>query len=383
MSAKQDYCLFPRKLQSGKEIYYYSFYDESNRRRYRSTGCASYKAAAQYCNKLLREDRLGNESTPTLKDFTKEMFLRDKCPITRQKTIRGYKVAAATLLQKRIILVRHIWPCFGDIRMNQVKEYDLEEWLMDQKEHGYSSSYVNAFIKTLRQIFSFAKKRRVIHNNPVEEIQVYKLITKEKGILTDQEVNRLFNSNETNAHWKNAPRIRTLLLLAAATGMRLGEIQALHHEQIHENGIFIDRSWSAIEGLKTTKTGKSRFMPVAKKLLAQLKTVSENDIGLVFHNDKNRHKPLYKKRIYRVFYEGLKLIGINKSERTERNITFHSWRHFANTYLKNAGINKDVIMNAIGHETKAMHEHYYHSLPHDNKEITTLQESIIGGKYAI
>ena len=46
--------------------------------------------------------------------------------------------------------------------------------------------------------------------------------------------------------------------------------------------------------------------------------------------------------------------------RTSNDLTFHSLRNTAVSLMKNAGIPEGVVMELIGHESKAMSAHYTH-----------------------
>ena len=51
-------------------------------------------------------------------------------------------------------------------------------------------------------------------------------------------------------------------------------------------------------------------------------------------------------------------IGITEHERVERNLIFHSWRHFFNTYLRSRGVPDAKIQAITGHRTQELTEHY-------------------------
>ena len=58
--------------------------------------------------------------------------------------------------------------------------------------------------------------------------------------------------------------------LAMHTGMRAGEIVALRDVDIGENCIYLQHSWSNYDGLKSTKSGKSRIVYIYEKNLLEL-----------------------------------------------------------------------------------------------------------------
>ena len=48
------------------------------------------------------------------------------------------------------------------------------------------------------------------------------------------------------------------------------------------------------------------------------------------------------------------------AKRAANGLSFHSLRHTAVSLLKDAGIPEAVVMELVGHESKAMRAHYTH-----------------------
>ena len=57
------------------------------------------------------------------------------------------------------------------------------------------------------------------------------------------------------------------------------------------------------------------------------------------------------------FYKALEQIGVSEAERKDRNIVFHSLRHFCATILKQRA-DKETVMAIMGHKTGDMTDHY-------------------------
>ena len=49
-------------------------------------------------------------------------------------------------------------------------------------------------------------------------------------------------------------------------------------------------------------------------------------------------KPYDKKAVSKALYRALAKAGVDESQRSARNLTFHSWRYLFNTYLRAANI---------------------------------------------
>ena len=78
-------------------------------------------------------------------------------------------------------------------------------------------------------------------------------------------------------------------------------------------------------------------------------------------------------------YRALERMGISKQERKERNICFHSWRHFFNTSMRAGNISDAKTQAITGHSTLEMTERYTHFTHEDLKEVNRIQIAIIEG----
>ena len=69
---KASYTIFARKLKSGK-VYYFQTYDPNGRRLpARSTGKRTRSEARQFCDALLKAERLTSPDCPTLEAWVKD-----------------------------------------------------------------------------------------------------------------------------------------------------------------------------------------------------------------------------------------------------------------------------------------------------------------------
>jgi integrase len=99
----------------------------------------------------------------------------------------------------------------------------------------------------------------------MENIELFAIKTVEKGILTREELLRLFTFIEKNENviWKSKMHY-ILNLTAVTTGMRLGELLALKYEMVKPNSITVAYSWSESDRLKCPKNGKTRTIPISE-----------------------------------------------------------------------------------------------------------------------
>jgi len=88
---------------------------------------------------------------------------------------------------------------------------------------------------------------------------------------------------------------------------------------------------------------------------------------------KDRSTPIRNEEVSRALYNALKQIGIYEKERTQRNITFHSWRYFYNSLLRGR-IHDSKLQRLTGHKTDEMTEHYTRFNIDDFRDVKEIQE---------
>jgi integrase len=203
-------------------------------------------------------------------------------------------------------------------------------------------------------------------------LKPFKVDSSEKGILTREELMKLFKEENRDHIWPEELHF-IINYLAASTGLRIGEILALRTKSISNNQLIVTNSYSPEDGLKSTKNGKTRIIPLNQKLKDMLVDLckGKQDDAFLF-SSSNGQKPMCHKTIYRRFWHALEIVGISKEERKRRNITFHSYRHGVNTMLLEKGLLPETVRLMLGHSAPSMTAHYSHiQLP----DIIKIQEN--------
>ena len=152
--------------------------------------------------------------------------------------------------------------------------------------------------------------------------------------------------------------------------MRLGEVRCLKREQILEDTIKVDCSWNVVDGEKSTKSGKIRYVPITKEMRDLLLSISPES-GLIFTLDGK--KPVKSTTITDKLQKEMEKIGLKYDG---KSLSFHSFRHFYNTYLVTNNINGDLIRSVMGHESEEMTDHYCNLCDSEVKTIKDLQMDI-------
>jgi len=116
-----------------------------------------------------------------------------------------------------------------------------------------------------------AYKKEIIQKDPTRTLDPIDETGKEKGILTSKEFSDLLVWMRDNS----PQHVLLATVLAAATGMRMGEIRALRSDDIqivdeHDALIKIDESYSNLDRFKTPKAKKTRQTPCPLKVAQAL-----------------------------------------------------------------------------------------------------------------
>lgn len=295
---------------------------------------------------------------------------------------------------------------------------DISNKLVDAgtMANGTVDKIMVAFTKPLRD----AWKNDMIHENPTKLVERMDTTPeRQRGILTRSEFQKVLVLLKDKA----TEHTYLAVLLAAATGMRLGEIRALRTTDItiineQDSLVTVSKSWSVKGGEKSTKGKKVRFVPcptwLAEKLLA-LGKLNSYGTSLVFWSisDTKDKTPVSANYVRESFYTflydileeqaGIKVgtmvedtdatargkfdkegkplqVRAGEMMRRERNITFHSFRHFFNTEAQALGADGDKLRLTVGHESKEMTDIYTHAEKRLDivKSIADISHMIVG-----
>jgi integrase len=385
MRIRESYGLYLRHLPSGRGIYYYRTYDLRGKRTCgHSTGETTRTAAREYCNRLLREDRLlgfadpvsdrpGKAPVPRFKDFALGFW--DFQTSAYLKSRRGRRpISRGYAAQGEYVVRTHLLSVFGDKRLDTITIHDVDTWLSNftDREYGkgkdlrhYKRNTANLAFKILRIMLNYAVKQKLIETNPCLGVEVLCASDERKiEILSPEEVAKLFPID-----WETVWDERVfyaLNKLAACTGMRHGELLGLRGEFVYETHLDVRAQYNRY-GYQDVKTHRPRCIPIPPGLWKDLEPLlRKNGGGYLFSRDGGR-TPVSRKCVYRALYQALERIGIDGEERRRRNLSVHGWRHFLNTTLLMANIPDAKVMSVTGHAAKKTKERYTHF---DNTKMT-------------
>lgn len=119
------------------------------------------------------------------------------------------------------------------ITVLQVQNFrtDLRK-IIGRYKNPLSNKSINGIIGNLRAIMEEAKRLEYISGNPLEDIKDYKIESKEKKYLPQKKLKEHFTDSALDSIWQVDLKMYTINLLAATTGLRMGECQALKASDI-------------------------------------------------------------------------------------------------------------------------------------------------------
>ena len=199
----------------------------------------------------------------------------------------------------------------------------------------------------------------------------------ERQILTPELAAAIFK-----AQWKDE-RSRLANMLAMVTGMRAGEIQGLRVQDLGKDCLYVRHSWNLHDGLKTTKNNESRMVEVPfPGLMQELFDLAKNNPhgqsmdSYIFWAEKMPDKPMEQSIFRRDLKEALLDSGMSKE--SAQVYTFHAWRHYFTSYMREL-VNEKLLQQQTGHKEISMLKHYSdHRISGDRERIQKAQIESFG-----
>jgi len=150
-------------------------------------------------------------------------------------------------------------PALGEVRRAHLVELGLR-----LKAEGRAPATVNKTISAATTALRWAAANEIILSDPTRGLRGFSGQGRRRGILEPGEVKALFSTT-----WADE-RARVACLVAMTTGARLGEVLAIRREDLGENRLYIRHSYSIRDGLKSTKSGEAREVPLLPAVRAAL-----------------------------------------------------------------------------------------------------------------
>ena len=300
-------------------------------------------------------------------DSTKPIFLIEtlsnfwdfeNSEYVKKRIARGYDIKQRNCKEK-LGIVKRYWAKYfdADRTVQSLTSRELDDFLMYLRtEKKLSADTVNKTMTAGNMAFEFLIKEGLITSNPLSSVERFKVNAKKRGIPTEIEMKKLM---ELNWDWTDSVN-KLAFKVAALFGLRAGEISGLQVCDIDANAdlLYIRHSWNDTDKLKDTKNGDDRIIPIEHGVALELlmnarRNPDYSDTSFVFWSSKVAGQPMWPSSFEDDFYIAMQKIGISEEQRKERNIVFHSLRHYCATQIAQRA-SLEIAMKILGHRTEEM-----------------------------
>lgn len=279
---------------------------------------------------------------PTFEDFVDRFYL------PHIKTYKRCVSADVTLLNN------HLLPQFGKLRLNEITQFGVSQFIAQKLSDGYKSSYCNRFLVLLGFCFSLALKWEIagVRKNPARGVPLLKSNSKIERFLKEEEFERLLVA----IRYSPNPLLKYFVPLALMTGARKRELLDAKWEDFDfEKNVWV---------IPITKSGRSRHVPLIPEVVAMLVKLREElpklmdqcfllEIPWVMPNPKTG-KPFQS--IFNSWNSARRAAGV-------ADLRIHDLRHSFASALVNNGVPIYDVQKLLGHQDLRTTERYAHLAP--------------------
>jgi excisionase family DNA binding protein len=225
----------------------------------------------------------------------------------------------------------------------------IQGFIKARQTIGNAGSTVNRSLALMKHLLNKAIEEGFLENNPVQKVKFFsEKENRIERVLTREEEARLMGHS--------TGYLKSVLIIALNTGMRLGEILNLKWNQID-----VEAGKITVE---KTKSGRPRIVFINSPLLAELQSMRSlnGKVPQLFLNEQTG-KPLTLVR--RSFLTACKKAGIS-------NLRIHDLRHTFASRLLEKGADIETVRSLLGHYSIVMTQRYVHSRDEAKKKAVEL-----------
>lgn len=334
--------------------------DPATGKRIRKTFTGSSKAEV-----IAKLNKAKYEKQEGILIITKKTPLALYC--THWLSVKKPNIRGGTYTIYKYLVEDYIRPQLGHLPIDEVSIIDLNNFF--SKLDIAQSSKVR-LKSVLYNIFKLAVKEQLLVSNVTELLDPIKNPMKEVKAISVEELHKLL------ATAKAFNPFYYIIKLTVETGMRRGEVLALHWSDIDfdKKTISIKRALQNYGGYQIVgepKTAKSkRTISVSSETLQELLTLRKEGCEVVFSNPMGTY--LYAQTVYRIFKKIVKEAGLRD------DIRFHDLRHTNATFLISKGINMKTVSERLGHSSITITmDRYTHGVLEEDQKAAKVIEKLI------
>lgn len=285
------------------------------------------------------------------REFSKEWFDRYVKINNKPSEIRS----------KQSILKVHLLPFFGNKKLNEINNYEIEKFKAKKIKRKLNPKSINNLLCVLSKSLSTAEDWQLIDKKP--KIKRLTVPQQKFDYLSVEESEHIIRHSDG--------LLKDLIIMALHTGLRFGELIALTWKDVNfkENVLTVSKAVSRGK-LGSTKNNKIRYIPINKEVMTMLESRKSlnNKSKLIFPNKFGKF--LIQERCRGWLHDICKKARLRK-------IGWHTFRHTFASRLAENGISMRTIQELLGHSDTNTTMRYAHLSPVVLREaIKTLEKPI-------
>lgn len=269
-----------------------------------------------------------------------------------------------TLLMKKDVFNKHIFPYFGEMYVDEIKTSDIQEWQNIMCTKNYQPTYLRIIANQFAGLLNHACNIYDMESNPYKKIKkMGRSDANRVEFWTYEEYQKFISILRDDIKYF------TIFEVLYYTGMREGEVLALTPRDIdlagrviHVRKTYCRRNRKDI--ITEPKTEQSiRDIVIPQFLADELRTYMDKIYGL---EEDQRIFPLVAEAVQHKMKRTIDKAGVP-------NIRVHSLRHSHVAYLINQGVQPLLIKERLGHaDIKMTLNTYGHLYPSEQTKVADL-----------
>jgi integrase len=272
----------------------------------------------------------------------------------------NHAVSVAAAARDDSLLRLHILPRFGTTRLDAIDLIAVQGFIL-QLRRSLAHGTVTTIVMLLRKILRDAVATRLIVADPLAGLRLHLQPTRANQPIPDQA--QVF----AIACRMPTLRLKALVLSAAATGMRFGELAALHPAAVNLDA---GKAWVDADVGELHEVGGRRWLgppkPPAGARLIHLPPYLVQGLAVLIAEQPDRMlfttaqggllwRTNFATRIWRPACDGDPSRG---SEPLWPGLTFHDLRHTHRTWMDEDEISEVVMAKRLGHRLRDVRDYY-------------------------